>query len=215
MSLSQILRKEFTSYIKPLFIQQCCECCGCVEHLHLHHVVPFKILLYETMYQLNLELHEDINKYTENELLLIKEIMLGKQLKTEYITCCKTCHTYIHFLDLKQHNTKHQQMLHMKNNIPLFEQRIEQRQERKRQTQIRKDEKQQKLIELKNKARNVLHIGQTYTYQQLCILLDEPYYTGGRSKKCQMEKWSQCFTWEYFINKRHKQTKKMTILEIF
>ena len=48
MTLKQLLRQDFTSYIKPHFEKSECEVCGSdTEHLHVHHMTHFQDLLDE------------------------------------------------------------------------------------------------------------------------------------------------------------------------
>lgn len=97
MNLKQLLRQDFTLYIRPHFEKSECEVCGsCTEHLHVHHMTHFKDLLDETLQQLKLELHEDTDSYTEEELQLIRNVMLGKQMRIKYVTCCEPCHLELH-----------------------------------------------------------------------------------------------------------------------
>lgn len=52
----------------------------------------------ETLNELQLELHDDDYEqyYTEQQIEMIRNIMLGKQMRIDYITCCESCHLEIH-----------------------------------------------------------------------------------------------------------------------
>lgn len=92
-----LLRGDFSHYIRPHFEKSECEVCGSdTEHLHVHHVTHFKDLLNDTLEQLHLEYHEDTNNYTDEELQLIRDVMLAKQMRIEYVTCCEPCHLDLH-----------------------------------------------------------------------------------------------------------------------
>lgn len=99
MTLKQFLRQDFNTKIRPFLIKSTCEVCGSdTEQLHLHHVTYFQDLLNETLAELQLEFHdEDYEQhYTENQLEMIRNIMLGKQMRIEYVTCCESCHLELH-----------------------------------------------------------------------------------------------------------------------
>lgn len=103
--LKGLLRTDFTRYIKPYVEKHECEVCGSdTERLHVHHVVQFQKLLEETLEQLGLEYHEDVDDYTDQQLQLIREVMLGKQLRVDYITCCEPCHIEIHKKESKKNS---------------------------------------------------------------------------------------------------------------
>jgi hypothetical protein len=96
-TLKQLLRQDFTQYVRPHFEKSECEVCGsCTEHLHVHHVTHFQDLLDETLEQLHLEYHDDTDVYTEEELQLIRDVMLAKQMRIKYVTCCEPCHLELH-----------------------------------------------------------------------------------------------------------------------
>ena len=63
---------------------------------------------------------------------------------------------------------------------------------------------------------NNLNVGDTYSYKEMCELLNENYYTGGDSKKSQIKEWNRYFSYYHPINpKTKKESKKFTITEIF
>lgn len=91
------LRSDFSNHIKQLFIENECEFCGSVENLELHHNYPkFSQLLNDTLDELDLTNKEIFNS---KEVKLISNILLGKQLKSNYLTLCDKCHD-------KQHSVK-------------------------------------------------------------------------------------------------------------
>jgi 5-methylcytosine-specific restriction endonuclease McrA len=95
MELRKYLRTEFGLYIRNKLIKDKCEYCGELNNLHLHHVDRFIELLHETLDELELQ-ELDTHEYSKKELSLIKNIMLGKQIKIEYVTLCKSCHEKVH-----------------------------------------------------------------------------------------------------------------------
>lgn len=66
-----------------------------------------------------------------------------------------------------------------------------------------------------NPIKGLITVGQTYSYKELCEAVNDKYYSGGSSKKAQLKKWQRYFNWEYEVNARGKQTKKMVITEIY
>jgi hypothetical protein len=95
MELRKYLRNDFSKYIRNKLIKDKCEYCGEMNDLHLHHVDMFAELLNETLDELDLK-ELDTHDYSNKELMLIKNVMLGKQMKIEYVTLCKDCHTKVH-----------------------------------------------------------------------------------------------------------------------
>ena len=92
-----MLRQDFTLYIRPHFEKSECEVCGSdTERLHVHHTTHFQELLDETLEQLHLEYYEDTDSYTEEELQLIRDVILAKQMRIKYVTCCEPCHLELH-----------------------------------------------------------------------------------------------------------------------
>lgn len=97
MNLKQLLRYDFTTFVKPHFEENKCEMCGCEKDgLHVHHMIFFQKLLDETLKQLHLKYYENVDDYSEDELQLIRDVMLSKQMRIEYITCCEPCHLKLH-----------------------------------------------------------------------------------------------------------------------
>ena len=97
MTLKELLRSDFANYVRPHFEKSECECCGSdTERLHVHHVTHFQDLLDETLKILQLEYHDDTDMYSDNELQLIREVMLGKQMTIQYVTCCEPCRLELH-----------------------------------------------------------------------------------------------------------------------
>lgn len=91
MQLREKLRMDFSKYIRPIKIKECCEACGTTENLELHHVDQFILTLEETLKELNLK-EKDCDDYKVSELKNIRNVMLGKQLKQKYLTLCTSCH---------------------------------------------------------------------------------------------------------------------------
>ena len=99
MTLRQLLRQDFGARVRPLLIKSTCEVCGSeTEQLHVHHVTYFQDLLSETLKELQLEFHDEEYEqhYTESQIEMIRNIMLGKQMRIEYVTCCESCHLDLH-----------------------------------------------------------------------------------------------------------------------
>lgn len=96
MKLEQYQRVKFLTHIRPLFVKDECEVCGEINDLELHHEEQFVVLLKNTLDELNLEYLEDTSMYTKEQLNIITDLMLGKQVRTEYATLCKKCHVDIH-----------------------------------------------------------------------------------------------------------------------
>lgn len=97
MTMKQLLRQDFAQYVRPHFEKSECEVCGSdTERLHVHHTTHFQDLLDETLQQLDLEYYEDTDSYTEEELQLIRDVMLAKQMRINYVTCCEPCHRELH-----------------------------------------------------------------------------------------------------------------------
>ena len=66
-----------------------------------------------------------------------------------------------------------------------------------------------------NPYKDKIHIGEIYTYKQLCEIFDEQYKSG-EAKKAQVRMWNRHFKWEYPINKKTKKpSKKFKIIEIY
>lgn len=96
MNLQQHQRMKFLKYVKPFFIKDKCEICGTDEELEIHHNYQFSKLLDKTLKELNLEYKEDTEEYTKEQIKLITDIMIGKQMRTKYTTVCRSCHVMIH-----------------------------------------------------------------------------------------------------------------------
>ena len=66
-----------------------------------------------------------------------------------------------------------------------------------------------------NPIKGLITVGQTYSYKDLCEAVNDKYHTDTKGKKYQLRKWQRYFNWEYEVNARGKQTKKMVITEIY
>ena len=107
-SLIMTLRQDFGLYVRPHFEKSECEICGsCTERLHVHHMKNFQYLLDETLEQLDLQQYDDTDMYSDEELQLIRNIMLGKQIKIDYVTCCEPCHKELHNGSYKPTSKRH------------------------------------------------------------------------------------------------------------
>lgn len=96
MKLEEYLRNQYSNYIRPLYIKSYCESCGANDNLELHHIKQFSEILKETLEELNISYYDDITAYTDNQIELINYVMLGKQLKADYVTLCNRCHMSEH-----------------------------------------------------------------------------------------------------------------------
>lgn len=94
--LKGILRNDFDFYILSLVKKEQCEVCDSVNGLEVHHINYFHQLLDDTLIELNLHDKED---FTNSAVNLIRNVMLGKQIKCEYLTLCENCHSNIHIDD--------------------------------------------------------------------------------------------------------------------
>ena len=96
MNLREYLRKEWQDYIRQFLIKDKCEECDEVDHLELHHAsARFEELLFETLRELKLK-EKDTDDYSEKELKMLSELMLGKQIKIVHKTLCKIHHKKAH-----------------------------------------------------------------------------------------------------------------------
>lgn len=102
MNIQQYQRNKFNLHIIPLIKNNECELCGDCNNLELHHTERFVDLLKETLSDLRLDYKESLYEYSNNELELITNVMLGKQIRSKYITVCKTCHIDIHTKEKKK-----------------------------------------------------------------------------------------------------------------
>ena len=96
MNLREKLREEWSVYLRQFLIKDKCEECSESDHLELHHAsARFEELLFETLRELKLK-EKDTDDYSEKELKLISELMLGKQIKIVHKTLCKIHHKKAH-----------------------------------------------------------------------------------------------------------------------
>ena len=95
MDLKLYERTYFNRYIVPMYKKDRCECRGATEDLDLHHEERFIESLRKTLKLFNLE-EKDTSEYTEEELDIITNYMLGIQVKQKYKTLCGKCHIEEH-----------------------------------------------------------------------------------------------------------------------
>ena len=243
-TLKQVLRQDFTSYVRPHFEKSECEVCGSeIEHLHVHHVTHFQDLLNETLEQLHLKYYEDTDCYTDEQLQLIRELMIGKQMRIKYITCCQLCHLELHKRVFNTNtNTKRnicEERLGMEftttqghiikvveycgNQKVCIEFQDEYKARRWTTWQAITSGSitnpgyiERKNIEFHDKVVKSLQVGQiVHNYIDMCKILDEDYRSG-QSKISQLKRWARHFSWEYPISKKTKKpSKQFLITEIY
>lgn len=95
MDLNKYLRSIVNDKIRPLFIKDKCEVCNKNEELHLHHVVLFSEIVNGTLEELKMN-YRQTEEYSNLELNMIVNIVLGKHISMEYLTLCKECHKAVH-----------------------------------------------------------------------------------------------------------------------
>ena len=97
MTLEQKLRLDLANKWTKYVRKDTCEICGSTENLDLHHEIPFTVLLEETLNDLNLEYNQNIEFYTEEQLMLIEQLFIGKHYYyNAHLTLCKRCHSELH-----------------------------------------------------------------------------------------------------------------------
>ena len=110
MKLEPYLRSEVNQKIRPLFLKDECEHCGCTEDLHLHHQYEFFKIVDDVLNKLQLEM-KDTEEYTECELYLIKSCVLAEHLKDNYLTLCSECHKKEHeHKEIRKHDKKNNKL---------------------------------------------------------------------------------------------------------
>lgn len=188
MTLKELLRSDFANYVRPHFEKSECECCGSdTERLHVHHVKYFQDLLDETLKILQLEYHDDTDMYSVNELQLIREVMLGKQMTIQYVTCCEPCHLELHDGSYRP-TTKTKEELDREREEK--EERRKKREQLRLEQELKEQQKIQEIKEIQTKIKELFEVGQQYKYKTLC----EPFGlqpTGGDSKKRQFKIFEQ------------------------
>ena len=204
-TMKQLLRQDFAQYVRPHFEKSECECCGSdTERLHVHHIIHFQELLDETLKQLNLQQYDDADMYTDEQLQLIRDIMLGKQMRIKYVTCCEPCHRELH--DGSYHPDKKPKP--KKENRKRESKQKEKQVKVKEQEQIKVKEEQQQQLQLHNKIIERLEVGMVLkNYKELCEVL-EVEVKHGNGKISQLKDFKQYFDWT-------KQGQKITITEIY
>ena len=96
MDIKTHLRSILAQKFIPLVKKDKCELCDSTDRLEVHHDTQFIVILEETLKELNLEIKEDIKDYSEKDLNMIINIILGKHLQLQYLTLCNNCHINIH-----------------------------------------------------------------------------------------------------------------------
>lgn len=110
MLLRLYLRNKVYTYIRPKYIDDKCKKCGTTESLHLHHDKQFSLIVKECLDKLGFEYKRSTEDYTDDELWLIKNLVLGVHTKERYTTLCECCHDLIH----KNEQTIHQFLIERK-----------------------------------------------------------------------------------------------------
>jgi len=96
MDIKTHLRSILAQKFIPLVKKDKCEICNSTDKLEVHHDTQFIVILEDTLKELNLEIKEDIKYYSEKDLNMIINIILGKHLQLQYLTLCNICHINIH-----------------------------------------------------------------------------------------------------------------------
>ena len=96
MDIKTHLRSILAQKFIPLVKKDKCEICDSTDKLEVHHETQFIVILEDTLKELNLEIKEDIKDYSEKDLNMITNIILGKYLHLQYLTLCNNCHINIH-----------------------------------------------------------------------------------------------------------------------
>ena len=96
MDIKTHLRSILAQKFIPLVKKDKCEICDSTDRLEVHHETQFIVILEDTLKELNLEIKEDIKDYSEKDLNMITNIILGKHLHLQYLTLCNNCHINIH-----------------------------------------------------------------------------------------------------------------------
>ena len=88
------LRNDFSNHIREFYIKDECEHCKSTENLHVHHKLFF---IDQFKFALELLKIEDKEEYAEEEVRIIRYMMLGVQCKNnDYVTLCDECHKHYH-----------------------------------------------------------------------------------------------------------------------
>ena len=113
MKLELYLRAIVSAKIRPYYIKEKCEICECEHDLELHHIELFSELLLNTLKQLNLDYKNDTREYEKEDLINIKEMLIGKHLLTGYLTLCAECHIEEHDSNRKEITNNHKKIVYM------------------------------------------------------------------------------------------------------
>ena len=95
-TLRQLIRQKFNNRVKPLYIGEECEMCGCKENLTLHHETFLCIITNNVLNYLRIEEKETLDQYEPEVVYQIVSCILAEHLKITYKTLCKDCHVKIH-----------------------------------------------------------------------------------------------------------------------
>ena len=104
INLQHYLRRVLGQKFIPLVKKDKCEICDSTDKLEVHHETQFIHMLEDTLELLNLK-YQELDKYTEEELMSIKLTILGMHLESKFLTLCTVCHKYIH-KNNGRHNSK-------------------------------------------------------------------------------------------------------------
>jgi len=103
INLQHYLRRVLGQKFIPLVKKDKCEICDSTDKLEVHHETQFIHMLEDTLELLNLK-YQELNKYSEEELMLIRFTIFGMHLENKYLTLCEICHKEIH--KNKRNNSK-------------------------------------------------------------------------------------------------------------
>ena len=94
-NLQYYLRRVLGQKFIPLVKKDRCELCYSTDNLEVHHDTQFIHMLEDTLELFNLK-YQELDKYSEEELMLIRLTMFGMHLENKYLTLCDVCHKEIH-----------------------------------------------------------------------------------------------------------------------
>jgi hypothetical protein len=94
MKLESCIRTEINQKLIPLIKKDKCEICGSTENLEVHHVKPFAEILEECLDDLHMK-RKDTDTYTQKELHMIIDYVIGKHFRYKMKIVCRICHKNI------------------------------------------------------------------------------------------------------------------------